>query len=143
MLFAMNRASAYYDFKVGGVFYNIVSASDKTCSVTRSDNQAEKYSGNVIIPEAVTYEGRTLSVVAICGFAFRGCSLLYSITIPNSVTEIGDYAFEGCTKLTIVKLSNSLTKIGDYAFSRCKAIKSITIPNSVTKISEAAFYHCI
>ena len=41
---------------------------------------------------------------------------LTSITIPNSVTEIGSSAFSGCTGLTSIEIPNSVTSIGDYAF---------------------------
>ena len=44
---------------------------------------------------------------------FEGCSSLTSITIPNSVTNIGFLAFGGCTSLTSVTIPNSVTSIGD------------------------------
>ena len=53
------------------------------------------YSGNVVIPESVTYKGKTYSVTSIGSYAFYGCSGLTSVTIPNSVTSIGEYAFYG------------------------------------------------
>ena len=69
--------------------------------------------------------------------AFMGCSLT-SITIPNSVTEIGCFAFCDCISLTSITIPNSVTKIGDFAFEGC-SLTSITIPNSVTEIGEFAF----
>lgn len=138
MLFAMNRASAY-DFEVDGMYYNIVSASDKTCSVTYGD---EKYIGDVIIPEAVTYKGRTLSVVAIDEDAFENCSELKSITISNSVTEIGDDVFSGCTAITSITIPNSVTEIGQSAFRGCTALTTVKLPNSLTAIEYSAFSGC-
>ncbi len=67
---------------------------------------------------------------------------LTSVTIPNSVTEIGDCAFEDCSGLTSVTIGNSVTEIGDYAFFRCSGLTSVVIPNSVTKIGAKAFYDC-
>ena len=55
-----------------------------------------KYSGNVVIPESVTYDGNTYSVTSIGSNAFYECTGLTSITIPNSVTSIGDDAFYDC-----------------------------------------------
>ena len=74
--------------------------------------------------------------------AFAYYSSLTSITIPDSVTEIGLEAFFDCTSLTSVTIPDSVTSIGDYAFEGCTSLKSITIPNSVTSIGEGAFYGC-
>lgn len=65
-------------------------------------------------------------------------SPLTSITIPNSVTNIGHFAFRGCTLLTSVIISNSVTKIGDSAFNSCSKLTSITIPSAVTSIGSSA-----
>ena len=42
------------------------------------------------------------SVTSIGNNAFRNCTSLTSITIPNSVTSIGNNAFYGCTGLTSI-----------------------------------------
>ena len=57
---------------------------------------SNEYSGDVVIPESVTYNGTTYPVTNINGSAFRDCSGLTSITIPNSVTSIGSDAFYHC-----------------------------------------------
>ena len=54
---------------------------------------SDRYTGNVVIPEEVTYMNRTRKVSSIGFYAFRGCSSLTTITIPNSVTSIGESAF--------------------------------------------------
>jgi hypothetical protein len=56
----------------------------------------EEYTGSVIIPSAVNYNGVTYSVTSIGDGAFDGCTGLTSIVIPNSVTTIGEVAFYGC-----------------------------------------------
>ena len=75
----------------------------------------------------------------IAGGAFRGCSALTSVTIPDSVTSIGDLAFYKCSALTSVTIPNSVTSIGAGAFEGCSALTSVTIPNSVTSIGGDAF----
>ena len=81
-------------------------------------------------------------VTSIGEEAFRFCSGLTSVTIPNSVTSIGDCAFSGCWGLTSVTIPNSVTSIGGGAFSGCWGLTSVTIPNSVTNIGQCAFQRC-
>ncbi len=124
-----------YDFEVNGIYYNI---NGNQATVTYGDD----YSGDVTIPETVTYNGMTYSVTAIGSWAFSGCIWLTSIDIPNSVTSIGEEVFYGCSGLTSVTIGNSVTSIGYEAFYGCSGLTSIDIPNSVTSIGYEAFYGC-
>ena len=105
-------------------------------------NRSGEYSGNVVIPESVTYNGTTYSVMSIGNSAFSRDHGLTSVTIPNSVTSIGSYAFENCSGLTSVNIGNSVTNIGASAFKNCSCLTIINIPNSVTSIGNEAFYDC-
>ena len=57
--------------------------------------------------------------------AFRYCSRLAYITIPDSVTSIGDYAFYDCWNLGSVTIPDSVTTIGAHAFAGCESLRSI------------------
>ena len=87
----------------------------------------------------ITFYGEVTSIGAS---AFRDCSNLTSVTIPDNVTTIGKYAFEDCGSLTSVTIPDNVTTIGEYAFEYCGSLTSVTIPNSVTTIGEGAFKGC-
>ena len=82
---------------VDGVKYKL--QDDGTCTVLAND-----YSGDVVIPGSVDYNGVETTVTSISGDAFNNCSDLKSIIIPVGVTNIGDGAFSGCTGLTSVAI---------------------------------------
>ena len=99
--------------KVDGINYDI---SGTTAQVTQD---GVFYSGDIVIPESITYKNSNYSVTSIGNYAFWGCSSLTSVTIPNSVTSIGNGAFNGCSGLTSVTIPNSVTSIGDDVFRDC------------------------
>ena len=119
ILMLLPMVASAYDAQIDGIYYNF-NTTDKTATVTflyyNSVNNQSAYSGAVVIPEKVTYNGVTYSVTSIEDFAFWYCRGLTSITIPNSVTFIGDRAFYGCNGLTSVTIPNSVTSIGSGAF---------------------------
>ena len=120
LLLCSFSASAH-DFEVDGIYYNITDSEKLTVEVTYRgfSYNYEEYSGDVVIPESVTYESKTYSVTSIGNSAFRQCHSLTSATIPNSVTSIGNSAFYRCSSLISVTIPNSVTSIGDDAFSHC------------------------
>ena len=82
-------------------------------------------------------------VIRIGSSAFKNCTSLTSVTIPDSVTTaIGEYAFLNCTSLTSITIGKRVTSIGYEAFYCCTSLTSITIPDSVTSIGSHAFSGC-
>ncbi len=136
IVFAQTEINGIY---YNGIYYNL-NGETKTAEVTYSYN---KYSGDITIPEKVTYNSTEYSVTSIGDYAFKFCSSLRSVTIPNSVTSIGNYAFWDCSFLFSISIPNSVTSIGEYAFYECSYLYSISIPNSVTSIGNSAFSNCI
>ena len=74
--------------------------------------------------------------------AFKNCSSLKSITIPNSVTTLDMYAFESCTSLTSITIPEGVISIGGWTFYNCTALKSINLPDNLASIGDHAFYVC-
>ena len=150
--------------KIGDLYYNL-NSDNKTAEVTPFSNFSEdnRYyvSGTVVIPEKIVYQDIEYTVNSIGDRAFRGCTGLTSVEIPNSVTSIGSGAFEKCPieslkidcpnieswfvsnrTLKNLTIGNSVTSIGERAFNSCTALTSVTIGNSVTSIGDFAFYKC-
>lgn len=63
-----------YDFEVDGIYYRIEYGSDDEVYVTSRDFEGNSYSGDVFIPENVSYAGKIYTVTEIGGLAFQGCS---------------------------------------------------------------------
>ena len=84
-----------------------------------SKTYTESYSMKDIFGKQVNQYVLGDSVKSIGGYAFRFCSSLTSVTIPNSVTSIGERAFYNCTGLTSIEIPNSVTSIGSEAFYYC------------------------
>ena len=124
--------------EIGGIYYNLTQERQ----VAEVINNPGGYTGVVIIPESVEFEGKTYAVTSIGNEAFVGCVGLASVTIPNSVTSLGNGAFLYCYGLTSVTIGNSVTKIGNSAFYGCSNLTSVTIGNSVTTLGEYAFEGC-
>ena len=131
-----------YNFTVDGIYYNI-NSDNTTVSVTYKTTNYNSYSGDIVIPLTVTYNGITYSVTKIGNEAFRYCRNLTSVVIPNSITYIGAASFIGCKTLTSILIPNSVTYIGHSSFGRCEVLDSVIVPNSVTSIGEKAFYECL
>ncbi len=152
-----------FEFTVDGVRYS-VNDDNTTVTVAGYPSDSEP-TGDLTIPESVTFRGCPYRVTSIGVEAFDECSGLTSVTIPNSVTSIGEGAFASCSGLTSVTIpnsvisigkgafyecsgltsviiGNSVTEIGGWAFSGCSGLTSVTIPNSVTEIGYGAFWGC-
>ena len=146
--------SLAHDFEVNGIFYN--KTSDNTAAVTYKGDSYKsyfnEYSGDIVIPSSVDYNGATYSVTSIGEGVFYLCESLTSIEIPNSVTSIGVCAFIGCSSLTsiVVDSGNSIYD----SRNDCNAIietasntlvagcQNTIIPNIVTSIGNDAFSSC-
>lgn len=123
--------------EINGIYYELISKS-KEAWVTKNPNN---YSGEIIIPESINYEGIDYKVTLIRKEAFDGCRELYAISIPNTIVEIGEYAFRGCGIANVI-IPESVRTVGVYCFSTCNNLVAATLPNSIALIPNGTFYAC-
>ena len=126
MASAYSETDIAYPVEGGNIYFDKATGTITDCddTVTGAD-----------IPDKI--DG--VAVTDIGGYAFKYCSSLTSVTIPDSVTTIGYGAFYSCSSLTSVTIPDSVTTIGGYAFYSCSSLTSVTIPDSVTTIGYSAF----
>lgn len=141
MMLITASTSWAYDFIVDGIYYNY-NGDGETVSVTYKNKDYDSYSGSVVIPSTVTYDGTTYSVTSIGEAAFQNCIEMTSLTISNSITSISRYTFYNCEKLTSAIIPESVTEVGESAFQNCLKMTSLTIGESVTSINQYAFSGC-
>ena len=143
---------------VNGIFNNVTNVEE--IHFTKGSGKGIDYgSGSSSSPwyisrnnnMTITFEE---GITKIGNYTLNGCIGVKSVTLPNSLTELGtgifaksgiekleipqgvtvikDYTCDGCTNLKEIVLHDNVTSIGSsYAFRNCKSLEKITIPISV------------
>ena len=172
ILILLPMIASAYDAQINGIYYNL-DTETKTATVTFESSESvpggmgysigysSDYEGDVIIPDAVTWNGVSYKVTTISDGAFRGCSGLTSITIPSSITSIG-YAFDQLSAVYISDvaswcaidfnisygsrwyptLCNNPLYYAQSLYINGKEVTDLVIPEGVTKIGSLAFVNC-
>ena len=126
---------------VDGIYYTF-NEDGTSVSVTYGPDGEDTYSGNVSVPASVSILGKTYSVTGIGENAFKGCSSLTSVTLPEGLKTIGIRGFDVCTSLESINFPSTLTSIGDYAFALCNSLKTIELPEGLTSLPLGVFKDC-
>ena len=165
IMLLMVSLSGHSQIEVNGIFYQFNSEKKEAKVTFHNKPPYIKYRGEISIPSTVSHNDTLYTVTEIGYRAFCSCSLLTSVTIPNTakiigedafyecdslktitipegVTTIGEHAFEICRDLTTITFPKTLTSIGNRAFDCCEKLTSISIPEGVTSISKRAFACC-
>lgn len=143
LLICYARPISAQEVEVGGIHYYILSNGD---AIVYNDHTAYgskyHYSGDIVIPNTITCNGSTHTVVGLDSWAFAGSSEITSIRLPESLTYISMNAFQTCTGLTSIDIPAAVTEVG-WAFSNCSHLKELTIRGSQTKfLSTGTFEGC-
>ena len=138
LMLLLPAAASAYDFEADGIYYDLVDGH----AVVTNNGQYNCYSGDIVIPAAVTNEGTTYPVTVIGHSAFKNCTELITSVLPGSITTIEPRVFEGCKSLTSMIVPNTVTTMGANVFDKCYAIDSIVIGNKVTSLGDYMFNDC-
>ena len=137
------------EVEIDGINYELHTDTKQATVIKKSTGE---YSGKVVIPESVEYEGGVYSVTSIGNHALAYCEGLTSVTIGNNVMSIGELPFYLCDSLTSIIVENG-NSVYDSR-NKCNGIvetatnslivgcKTTVIPESVTSIGKGAFRYC-
>lgn len=110
------------------------SISDGEATITAYTGSAAE----LILPD--TLGGYPVTVIGVC--AFRDCSALTRVVIPEGVKRICSNAFQRCTALSQLIIPRSVTRIDTHAFYACASLEEILLHDSIPHINILAFYGC-
>ena len=123
------------EFPVGNIKYKVLSLVDRTVEVIKSPDA----SGALNIPSQVPYCGVQFTVVSIGVEAFLYNTVVTSLTLPDTITEIKQRAFDG-SSISKLAIPPYTEKIGFQAFfNMSKLVNEIVVPASVKEIGDNAF----
>ena len=115
-------------FEVGGLFYKTAEGYSMDFVEVTGNPGGGKYSGDVVVPGTVEYDGITYIVKGVGNWAFEGCGDIRKVTISEGISKIGAYAFCYCGNLERVILPSTLVYIDDSnsVFTGCSKLEIIT-----------------
>ena len=113
-----------------------VTIGTKKYAVTAiGENLYKENSNNVASLETLTI---SKGIKTIGADAFKGCTGLTSLTLPDGLVAIGKSAFEN-TKIVSQEIPNTVETIGAYAFRGCTSLQNVMLPASLRAIDDNAF----
>lgn len=139
ILITMATVARAQSFESNGVNY-LVTGNRTVAVAPRVIDGVNAYSGTMLLPERVFYDGDNYAVTAIAPEAFAHSEVTH-VEIPNSVTALGEAAFEGAGELTSVTISLNVKEIPDYCFAG-SGLECVAIPEGVTALGDGAFEAC-
>ena len=80
---------------------------------------------------------------SINGYAFRNCSKLSEIVVPEGVTTVGEHCFENCISLTSVSLPTTLKVLENHLFNNCNKLESFVFQPTMDTVEEHCFDQCL
>lgn len=110
---------------VDGLYYKPATFNYYKVWVTQTPDGKEKYSGDIVVPTTITYDGIEYSVYGIGDRAFEECENLKSVTLEEGITDIDAWAFFFDSNLEKLSLPASFDYItdGNPIFTTCRELE--------------------
>lgn len=148
-LFSLNVNALNYDITVDGICY-VLDTNKKSAMVTNG-----QYSGRIVIPSSINYNGTDYPVTSIGGRVFYGKKIT-SVTIPSSIISIGSNAFYNCVDLRAVYITDLVAwcnitfheansnplQYAHHLYLNGEEVKDLVIPSNFTTIGSNVFSGC-
>ncbi len=135
--------------KIGDLWYNLYNEANPVATVVSS--QGEGYTGEIVIPSSIEYDGVAYTVDSIGKSAFASSTItgttvpsfdLKKVTLPSSIKVVGDYAFYYSNEIEKIEIPEGCVSIGSGAFMWCGALESLYLPSTLSNIGDNAFQYC-
>ena len=112
--------------------------------VSVSNNAGNQLTNNLVIPSQVEYNGKTYTVTHVDSAGFYEEPNIVSLTLPNTIKEIGYKAFAHCTNLSDLTISSDIDiiTIDNQAFYGCTNLKNITFNGDIEILGDQTFFGC-
>ena len=123
------------------VFGYIFGTSSFSGGVKIKQNYTSSLSAEYFIPSSL--KSVIITDETVIGYgAFQNCSMLTSVILPDSATQMEDRSFQGCFNLTSIQLPVRAEHMGASQFSSCSNLISITLPQGVERTRGNQFENC-
>lgn len=102
----------------------------------------KNYSGEIIVPNQVTWNNKTYIVAKIYDNAFSQCKNVKNFKLGKNIVSIGENAFKDCTGITVIDIPENTESIKKAAFKGCTNLQTVNFGYSLKDIEEEAFEGC-
>ena len=120
--------------------FTLIRDSSYNGETTYAITAKNKYSFPAEIEIPSFYMGK--AVTAISSDAFKNCTRLTKVIIPDSISLIQSNAFVGCSNLRSVIIPSTVTRIDIAVFAGCTSLDSMTISYIGGATREGEFASC-
>ena len=132
-LMMFGQSAFAWDYYVNGIYYRKVTQQlpgggcGETYLIVVNSDDSNTYSGDIVVPETETINGESYRVRYIGSEAFYACMNLTSVTLPNTIVNIGYHSFAECPLLEVIDIPAGMGQINSNAFTYCPRLDYIFI----------------